>query len=72
MLKITKETFGFGDRDAGIWKFDGKQLQNYTQKDGLANDFTLSIYEDHNKELWFGMADGKIYKFDGKAFEKQF
>ncbi|MDM1549304.1 diguanylate cyclase [Empedobacter falsenii] len=62
----------FGDRDAGIWKFDGKQLQIYTQKDGLINDFVLSIYEDYNKELWFGMADGKIYKFDGKSFEKQF
>ncbi len=67
-----KGNIWFGDRDAGIWKFDGKQLQNYTQKDGLTNDFVLSIYEDHNKELWFGMADGKIYKFDGKVFEKQF
>ena len=54
-----KGNIWFGDRDAGIWKFDGKQLQNYTQKDGLTNDFVLSIYEDHNKELWFGMADGK-------------
>ncbi len=62
----------FGDRDAGIWKYDGKQLENYTAKDGLANDFVLSIYEDRNSELWFGMADGSIYKFNGKAFEKQF
>ena len=62
----------FGDRDAGIWKFDGEKLDNYTNKDGLANDFVLSIYEDRNSELWFGMADGSIYKFNGKTFEKQF
>lgn len=62
----------FGDRDAGIWKYDGKQLENYTTKNGLKNDFALSIYKDRNGELWFGMTDGKIYKFNGKTFEKQF
>ena len=72
---ITEDKSGniwFGDRDAGIWKYDGKQLENYTTKDGLANDFALSIYEDRNGELWFGMSDGSIYKFTGKIFEKQF
>lgn len=67
-----KGNIWFGDRDAGIWKYDGKQFENFTKKDGLANDFVLSIYEDSNSELWFGMADGKIYKFNGKGFEKQF
>ncbi len=62
----------FGDRDAGIWKYDGETLKNYTKKDGLSNDFAGSIYEDRNKKLWFGMADGSIYTFNGKAFEKQF
>ena len=67
-----KGNIWFGDRDGGIWKFDGKQFNNYTKKDGLENPFVLSIYEDRNSELWFGMADGRIYKFNGKAFEKQF
>jgi ligand-binding sensor domain-containing protein len=62
----------FGDRDAGIWKYDGNHVENYTLKDGLTNDFAHSIYEDKNGELWFGMGDGSIYKFNGKAFEKQF
>lgn len=67
-----KGNIWFGDRDAGIWKFDGNNLENYTIKNGLTNDFVLSIYEDKNSELWFGMADGSIYKFSGKTFEKQF
>ncbi|MFN8258244.1 MAG: two-component regulator propeller domain-containing protein [Bacteroidales bacterium] len=67
-----KGNIWFGDRDAGIWKYDGNEFENYTKKDGLANDFALSIYEDRNSELWFGMADGKLYKFNGKTFEKQF
>ena len=67
-----KGNIWFGDRDAGIWKYDGKNLENYTIKDGLTNDFVLSIYEDKNSELWFGMTDGNIYKFNGKTFKKQF
>ncbi len=62
----------FGDRDAGIWKYDGATMTNYTKKDGLTNDFALSIFEDKQGELWFGMADGNIFKFNGKTFKKQF
>ena len=62
----------FGDRDSGLWKYDGQKMINYTTKDGLANDFALSIFNDHKGELWFGMADGKVYKFNGQTFERQF
>ncbi|MEO1518850.1 MAG: two-component regulator propeller domain-containing protein [Bacteroidota bacterium] len=62
----------FGDRDAGIWKYDGQGMTNYTTKDGLTNDFALSIYEDRSGTLWFGMRDGSVYTFNGKTFEKQF
>lgn len=62
----------FGDRDAGVWKYDGNTMTNYTKQDGLTNDFAQSIFEDRNGELWFGMSDGNIFKFNGKIFEKQF
>lgn len=62
----------FGDRDAGIWKYDGEKLTNYTKKEGLSNDFALSILEDKQGTLWFGMQDGSIYTFNGKSFEKRF
>lgn len=67
-----KGNIWFGDRDAGIWKYDGVKMTNYTKKDGLANDNALSIYEDDKGELWFGMEDGKVYKYNGKAFQRQF
>lgn len=67
-----KGNIWFGDRDAGIWRYDGRTMKNYTKADGLSDYFALSIYEDNNGKLWFGMADGTVYKFDGKSFVKQF
>ena len=67
-----KGNIWFGDRDAGIWKYDGKTMENYTIKNGLTNDLALSIYTDKNGVLLFGLGDGSVYKFNGKTFEKQF
>ena len=72
IFQDNKGNIWFGDRDAGVWKYNGETMTNYTKKDGLTNDFALSIYEDSNEKLWFGMADGSIYIFNGKTFEKQF
>ena len=68
----SKGNIWFGDRDAGIWKYDGIKMTNYTKKDGLTNDNALSIFEDDKSELWFGMEDGKVYKFNGISFERPF
>lgn len=62
----------FGDRDTGIWKYNGRTMKNYTKKDGLTNDFAQTIYKDKKGELWFGMGDGNVFKLDGATFKKQF
>ncbi|NVK03198.1 MAG: diguanylate cyclase [Flavobacteriia bacterium] len=61
----------FGDRDGGIWKYDGQTMYNYTESDGLAEDFALSIYEDRSGNLWFGMANGEVYTFNGNSFDRK-
>jgi ligand-binding sensor domain-containing protein len=67
-----KGNIWFGDRDAGIWKYDGNVMKNYSKTNAMTSDFALSIYEDKNGGLWFGMADGSICRFNGQTFEKQF
>ncbi len=62
----------FGDRDTGVWKYDGETINNYTKKEGLTNDFILTIYKDNKDELWIGLMDGNVFKFNGKTFDKQF
>lgn len=59
-----------GTIDAGVWKYDGKILTNYTSKDGLANNAINTIYNDKKGELWFGTSGKGVYKFNGKVFER--
>lgn len=57
-----------GTVDAGVWKFDGNNLTNYTTKDGLTSNAVNTIYKDNNGELWFGTDGNGICKFNGTTF----
>lgn len=59
-----------GTVDAGLWKYDGKSLTNYTTKDGLTSNAVNTIYKDKNGELWFGTDADGICKFNGKDFTR--
>ncbi len=67
-----KGNIWFSDRDSGIWKYDGLSMKNYTIKDGLSDDFALSMHENSNGELWFGLGNGDIYQFNGLSFDEVF
>jgi ligand-binding sensor domain-containing protein len=59
-----------GTIDAGVWKYDGTNLTNYTTKDGLTGKAIWTIYKDKKGELWF-VTDGEaICTFNGKTFTK--
>lgn len=59
-----------GTIDAGVWKYDGNNLTNYTTKDGLVGNSIWTIYKDKKGELWF-VTDGEaICKFNGKSFTR--
>ncbi len=60
----------FGTVDAGAWKYDGKELTNYTKEDGLTSMSIMEIYLDRKGVLWFGMGDGSVCQFNGKSFDK--
>lgn len=75
IFSITEDLAGniwFGDRDAGVWKYDGETMTNYTTKDGLSEGFAQCIYLDKKGVLWFGLSDGNVFTFNGKTFEKRF
>lgn len=57
-----------GTVDAGVWKFDGINLTNYTTQDGLTSNAVNTIYKDKTGELWFGTDANGICKFNGISF----
>lgn len=62
----------FGTYEAGLWKYDGKNLTHYTTKDGLTSMSIFEIYTDKKGKTWFGMGDGSVCRFNGISFEKVF
>jgi ligand-binding sensor domain-containing protein len=59
-----------GTIDAGVWKFDGTNLVNYTVKDGLSGKAIWTIYKDQRGELWFVTDGDALCRFNGKTFTK--
>ena len=59
-----------GTVDAGVWKYDGTHLTNYTTTDGLTSNAVNTIYKDKNSELWFGTDANGICKFNGTTFSE--
>ncbi len=59
-----------GTIDAGVWRYDGKTLSNFTTKDGLSSNAVWTIYKDRTGKLWFGTDGGGVCTFDGKSFAK--
>ena len=56
-----------GTVDAGVWRYDGKTLKNYTTKDGLTNNAVTTIFKDKKGELWFG-TETEVCRFNGTSF----
>lgn len=59
-----------GTVDAGVWRYDGKNLTQFTTKNGLTSNAVNCIYKDKKGELWFGTDQNGICKFNGESFYK--
>lgn len=56
--------------DAGLWKYDGETLTNFTEKDGLANNSVWNIYKNKNQELLVVTGGEDVFKIEGNTFTK--
>lgn len=50
-----------------IWGQEQLHFQNFTQKDGLASNYILSICQDYMGFIWIGTENG-LNRFDGQRF----
>ena len=60
----------FGTRNAGVDRYDGKVITNFSKKDGIGNNDVSCIFEDKNELIWFGsnFAGVGLSTNDGKSF----
>ena len=71
VISITEDDFGnlwFGTLDESVWRYDGKDLRNFTVKDGLSHNTVSTIFKDTNGTLWLGSEGGGLCRFDGETF----
>ena len=62
--------YWFGSWETGVYKYDGKELVNFTTSHGLLNNRIDEIKEDNFGNIYFGSANARsaISKFDGNTF----
>ncbi len=65
-----EENIWIGTVDAGVWKYDGTKLTNFTTKDGLSGNAVYVIFKDKKGKLWFVSNGEHIFHFDGRKFAK--
>lgn len=56
--------------NAGVYRYDGKNITHYTVKNGSKEITLFSVYKDNNGILWLGTHETGAYKFNGQSFEK--
>lgn len=65
-------TIWFGDRDTGVWRYDGTAMKNFTLDAKLATNHIWQIYEDKKGQLLFASGDRGVYQWNGADFDRVF
>lgn len=59
--------YWFGSRGKGAFRYDGKNILQFTMKNGLVSNDIWGIQEDKLGNIYFDTQEG-VSKFDGKSF----
>lgn len=68
VLEDVNGNFWFSTIGSGVFHFDGTNFQNFTSKDGLADNTVMEIFEAKDKSIWFS-TEGGVSKYDGRTFQ---
>lgn len=69
---IIQDKYGniwLGTTGEGVYRYDGKEFTQFTEKDGLSNNKVWSVLADTLGNIWFGTDNG-VSKYDGKTISK--
>jgi ligand-binding sensor domain-containing protein len=57
-----------GTINGGAWRYDGRELRQFTASDGLTTASVMAIYCDREGTLWLG-GEG-VFRLAGQRFER--
>jgi len=57
----------FASQNKGVFRYDGKAINNITEKEGLGDNNSGGMVQDKTGNFWFTMKGG-ICRYDGKTF----
>jgi ligand-binding sensor domain-containing protein len=60
-------TIWFASSDNGVFRYDGKKIVHFDEKEALGENYAGGIAQDKKGNIWFTMEKG-ITKFDGTTF----
>jgi len=67
VLEDRKGNLWFATRDSGVYCYNGRSLQHFTTREGLAGNSTFQIFEDKAGNIWFATGGGAS-RYDGTSF----
>ncbi|WP_052752843.1 ligand-binding sensor domain-containing protein [Kordia zhangzhouensis] len=76
LIEDSKGNIWIGNNGIGVFKYDGKELINFTEQHTLKQkntkgnslDRVFAIKEDTLGNIWFGTAESGVWKYDGNSF----
>ena len=63
------EVEGTVQTNSGIWRYDGENFKNFTNKDGLSSYSVWSMLEDANGRIWIGTRNTELIRINGSHIE---
>jgi two-component sensor histidine kinase/ligand-binding sensor domain-containing protein len=55
---------------SGVFCINGTKEVAYNKQNGFTSDNILTVYEDHQSNIWFGTQDAGVVNYDGKSFQR--
>ncbi len=72
IFEDSKGNIWFSDRDTGLWKYDGKQMNNFTIGENHPSIMSWCFFEDSEGTLLVGTTSSGVYRLVGEHFERVF
>jgi ligand-binding sensor domain-containing protein len=70
IFQAKDSAYWFGSDGHGVYRYDGKELVQFTTEQGLTSDSVRGVQEDRSGNIFVCGEPGGVSRFDGRAFSR--